>query len=48
MKKTYEAPTLRELGSIEELTQQLYNKIGPTPDGMTSNPEIVGSVVAFP
>jgi hypothetical protein len=44
----YEAPKLRELGSLEELTEQQFNKVGQTPDGFVTNPNIVGSVVPVP
>ena len=47
MKKDYEPPTIRELGSLVELTSQLFNKVGPNPDTYSTNPEIVGSVVPF-
>ena len=44
-KMTYEAPKLVELGSLEELTEQLFNKVGGTPDG---HGQIVGSLINFP
>lgn len=43
-KKPYGVPVLRELGALEELTRQLFNKIGPNPDSQASNPEVVGSL----
>jgi hypothetical protein len=46
--REYEAPKLRELGSLEELTEQSLNKVGPTPDAFTSNPDIIGSLTPFP
>jgi hypothetical protein len=47
--REYAAPKLRELGSLEELTEQLFNKVGPTPDSLTAvNPNVVGSFVPFP
>ncbi len=45
MSKAYESPEIREIGSLEALTEQQFNKVGPTPDGFTSNPNIVGSLV---
>jgi hypothetical protein len=36
-----------QVGTIEKLTEQLFNKIGPTPDAMAANP-VVGSLVPFP
>jgi ribosomal 50S subunit-associated protein YjgA (DUF615 family) len=44
MGKSYEKPSLRELGSLEELTKQSMNKIGLTPDVLTAiNEDVVGS-----
>lgn len=50
MKTEYEAPVIRELGSLQELTQQVYNKVGSNPDMYTSetNGAIVGSVIPVP
>jgi hypothetical protein len=47
-RREYVAPELHDLGSLQDLTAQLYNKIGPTPDTYSTNPDIVGSVVQFP
>ena len=45
----YEAPSLRELGSLHELTLQSFNKVGATPDALTAiNENVIGSFVAFP
>jgi hypothetical protein len=43
MKKDYEAPVVRELGSLAELTGQVFNKVGSQPDVFTA--ETGGSVV---
>jgi hypothetical protein len=46
MKKPYEAPAVRELGSLRDLTEQLFNKVGTTPDLLsTIENGIVGSLV---
>ncbi len=46
---SYEPPELHDLGSLAEVTEQLMNKIGPTPDAVTtSNPNVVGSFVPLP
>ena len=44
MDKPYTPPTVKTLGSVQDLTEQLFNKIGSTPDGQSTNPAIVGSV----
>ena len=46
----YEAPEVRDFGSLEELTQQTYNKIGQTPDMYTAitNGAVIGSLVPTP
>lgn len=45
----YAAPTVRSLGSVEEMTMQ-QNKIGSTADAFTviTNGAIVGEVVPLP
>jgi hypothetical protein len=44
MRETYEKPVLRDVGTLEELTQQQFNKIGTTPDVLTAvNENVVGS-----
>ncbi len=49
MKKDYEAPVIRELGTLAELTNQCYNKIGQTPDAFSGqNPNVIGSLVPVP
>lgn len=49
MPEAYEAPRLTELGSLEEMTLQSMNKIGPAPDLLTQiNPDVIGSFTPFP
>jgi hypothetical protein len=50
MVETYESPEIRELGSLEELTLQSFNKIGRTPDIYTAitNGVVIGSLVPAP
>lgn len=50
MKKDYEAPTIRELGSLAELTSQQFNKVGSAPDAFTqiTNGVVIGSLVGAP
>jgi hypothetical protein len=43
--KSYEKPELKDLGSLEDMTQQSFNKVGSSPDTFTANiPIIVGSL----
>lgn len=46
MKKRYEAPELRELGTLEDLTLQQFNKIGRATDVFTqlTNNQAIGSL----
>ena len=45
----YETPEIVELGSLEEMTLQSFNKIGPTPDVLTSiAPDVIGSFTPVP
>jgi hypothetical protein len=48
--KPYEAPQLREIGSVRELTEQIFNKVGSTPDAFTAitGGAVVGSLVGLP
>lgn len=49
MRKDYDAPAFRELGSLVELTEQNFNKVGTAPDIVTvTNQNVVGSFVAVP
>ena len=43
----YEKPEVRDLGSLSELTEQSFNKIGRTPDIYTAitNGVVIGSLV---
>lgn len=47
MKKPYEVPAIRELGSLEALTQQTFNKVGSASDVYTQLTQgvVVGSLV---
>ena len=47
MKKSYEAPNVVVLGSLEELTEQPFNKVGTAPDAFTfiTNGQVIGSLV---
>jgi hypothetical protein len=45
----YEAPALRRLGSIQELTGQQFNKVGTASDFLsTLNNQVVGSLTGLP
>jgi len=45
----YEAPVVRDFGSLKELTLQSFNKVGPSPDVLTAvNQDVVGSFTPFP
>jgi hypothetical protein len=50
MTKNYETPTVKDLGSLTELTAQTFNKVGPSPDAFTqiTNGVVVGSLVSSP
>ncbi len=50
MKKDYEAPTIRELGSLAELTSQSFNKVGSASDAFSqlTNNQVIGSLVNAP
>jgi hypothetical protein len=47
---TYETPTLTDLGSLEELTEGTFNKVGSAPDTFTTvtNGIVIGSLVTSP
>jgi hypothetical protein len=48
VKKEYDAPAIRVLGSLEELTQQSFNKVGHASDVFsTLSNQIVGSLVGI-
>ena len=48
-KDTYYKPETEDVGSLQELTQQQFNKIGPAPDALTSvNPNVIGSFTPVP
>ena len=46
----YETPAIQELGSLRDLTQQTFNKVGGTPDSFTAitGGAVVGSLVPTP
>jgi hypothetical protein len=50
MLETYEKPRIVELGKLDSLTEQHYNKIGPSSDIYTSltNGAVIGSIVPVP
>ncbi len=45
MRKEYEAPELRELGTFGDLTQGANDKIGSSPDALTPVLNLDGSIV---
>lgn len=46
----YERPQIRDLGSVRELTQGTFNKVGSTADTFTviTNGIVIGSLVTSP
>lgn len=46
MSKPYTSPTVKTLGTVQELTEQSFNKIGSTSDAFS--PTLVGSLVPAP
>lgn len=50
MKAPYESPVLRELGSLTDLTQQTFNKVGKSTDTFSqlTNGIVIGSLVNSP
>jgi hypothetical protein len=50
VKKAYEAPAIRELGSLEELTAGTFNKVGKASDIFTqlTNGIVIGSLITSP
>jgi hypothetical protein len=50
MSNGYEVPTVQDLGSLEEMTEQTLNKVGATEDIFTTltNGIVIGSVVNSP
>ena len=47
---SYEVPTVQDLGSLEEMTEQTFNKVGTTEDIFTqlTNGIVIGSIVNSP
>ena len=43
----YEPPSVRDIGTLVQLTEQQFNKIGHTPDVYTTitNNQVIGSLV---
>jgi len=49
MSKPYSSPTVKTLGTVQELTAQGLNKVGNGADQFTAQiPQLVGSVVSAP
>lgn len=50
MKREYTAPKFDELGSLHQLTEQTFNKVGSTPDTFTAitNGAVIGSLINSP
>lgn len=49
MTDNYETPVLTDLGSLTELTEQSFNKVGSDPDTFSAIvPTIVGSITGAP
>lgn len=48
--RAYESPQIKELGSLQDLTLQSYNKVGGTPDvySAITNGVVIGSLVQYP
>ncbi|HEX8067151.1 MAG TPA: lasso RiPP family leader peptide-containing protein [Thermoleophilaceae bacterium] len=46
----YEAPKVDDLGTLRDLTEQSFNKVGSTPDSFTAitNGVVIGSLVSSP
>lgn len=50
MKKSYEKPALRDVGTLQELTEGTFNKVGTPADVFTqiTNGAVIGSLVESP
>lgn len=50
MSKGYEVPTVQDLGSLAEMTEGTFNKVGTSPDLFTqvTNGVVIGSLVTSP
>lgn len=46
MEKRYEAPAVRDLGTVHERTLQFFNKIGGSSDQF-ANLNLIGSLVPY-
>ncbi len=47
--KAYEAPSVKDLGSLTEMTEQQFNKVGTAPDVFTgiTNGIVTGDLVGL-
>jgi hypothetical protein len=47
---SYQKPSVTDLGSLKDLTEQTFNKVGTTPDLFTqiTNGIVIGSLVNSP
>jgi hypothetical protein len=48
MSKDYKAPTVTTLGTVQQLTEQKFNKVGDTSDSFSPTTPLVGSLVPAP
>jgi hypothetical protein len=50
MRKNYDKPVLADVGTLEELTEGTFNKVGTTEDTFTviTNGIVIGSLVVSP
>jgi hypothetical protein len=50
MTHVYVSPVVEDFGSLEEMTAQLFNKVGPSPDVLTgiTGGAVVGSFTILP
>jgi hypothetical protein len=44
-KKAYTQPSLKDLGSVSQLTKQAQNKVGTNSDAFSNTNNLVGSLV---
>ncbi len=45
MSKPYSTPVITTLGTVRELTEQNFNKVGNASDSFSANTPLVGSLV---
>ena len=50
MSKSYEKPALRDVGTLQDLTEGTFNKVGTPSDAFTAitNGVVIGSLVVSP